>query len=185
TDGLTADAVMDEYRARSRERIGLILGLASLASMLLGIVFPLLGVVAVPVALVAFRVMVVSPALYLMARRRRLVSRWTMRLAMTMAFSVAGAILTLLSTLPVIGGFVAAVAVPLVLAVVWYSGRAYLTWQLVRERKGVPVSWLEMGLLVGTLLAVLFAAALLATLVVLTIQAVQSAIDAVTGLLSL
>ncbi|MCB9602337.1 MAG: hypothetical protein H6722_17355 [Sandaracinus sp.] len=142
------ERVVSEMEALTRERFGTVLATATLAAALAGTV-PFLGLVANLVALVVFRLWVVGPCLSLLAGTRRLVARWTLRLGTAWLLALTGLLLAIPCA--------AFVQTALVVGVVWWSGRAYLLWQLRRERAREPVAIGEWLLLGGVVAAMLFA----------------------------
>ena len=147
-----AARIADEYTARSRERLYIHLVVLALAGLVLGFV-PLLGAATLAVGFLFFQLRVVTPALALLSRRRRLVARWTMRLFTATVGVVSGLGVTIAS-LAGIGGWVTALVAPLTLGVTWTSARAYLVWQLRREQERAPIAGLEVALLVSAVAAV-------------------------------
>ncbi len=148
--------VVSEMEVLTRERFGTVLATATLVAALAGTV-PLLGLVANLVALIVFRLWVVGPCLALLAGTRRLVARWTLRLATAWLLALTGLLLAIPCA--------AFVQTALVVGVVWWSGRAYLLWQLRREQARVPVAPLEWLLLAGVVAAMLLAIGLVLSLV--------------------
>lgn len=147
-----AERVADEVAARSRERLLLHLVVLALAGLVLGFV-PLLGAATLAVGFVVFHLRVVVPALALLSRRRRLVARWTMRL-FTATLGVVSGLGVTLASLAGIGGWVTAAVAPATLGVTWTAARAYLVWQMRRERERSPVAALEVALLASAVAAV-------------------------------
>jgi hypothetical protein len=116
---------------------------------------PLLTSLLLAAALLWLRATLVRPALQLLTPQRRLVSRWTLRLASGcyLAFSIL-----LLEVLTLIPGFGALAKVVLSAAEVAAAGlfaRRYLAWQTEREAQGLPVATWEIALLAAWLLLLL------------------------------
>ncbi|MCP3142611.1 hypothetical protein [Pyxidicoccus xibeiensis] len=117
--------------------------------------FPLLTSVLLIAALVWIRVTMVRPALQLLGPQRRLVSRWTLRLAAGCFVSLAILLFELLTFIP---GFGALAKVALSAGEVAAAGifaRRYLAWQTEREARGIAVAGWEVALLVGFMVMLL------------------------------
>lgn len=124
--------------------------------------FPLLNSLLIAAALLWLRFTVVRPALRLLTPRRRLVSRWTLRLATGCFLALSVVVLELLTLLPGVGALLKALLSAAQVALAGGFSRRYLTWQLGREGQGTPVALWELGL-------VAFWAALLVALAVGTV----------------
>jgi hypothetical protein len=176
-DASLADAVVQAYEARSRERLWFHLLALAGAGFVLGFV-PLLGAACLAIAFLFFQLRVVSPALGLFSRRRRAVSRWTLRLG-TATVGVLTAVIVTIASLTGTGGFVTSVSAPASLAVTWLCARAYLLWQMRRERRNASVAGLEIVLLLGTLALVVVAAIAVVGLVAAALGLARLAIEKV------
>lgn len=174
-----ADALVDEYAARSRERLALHLVALGAAGLVLGFV-PLLGAACLAVGFVFFQLRVVTPALALFSRKRRAVARWTLRL-LTATLGVLSAIGLTIASLAGVGGLLTSIGAPLTLGVTWLASRTYLLVQLRRERAGTPVAGGEIALLVTSLAVLVLAAVAAVALVALAASLVQMAIAKVQG----
>lgn len=176
-DEATATRLVDAYRTRSKERLAIHLLVLAVTGFVLGFV-PLLGAVCLAVGFVLFQHRVVSPALALLSRRRRVVSRWTMRLFVATLGVVTSVFVTLVSFFWA-GGVATAIAAPTTLGLSWLFSRAYLLRQLSREREGTPVAGWEVGLLVASLVALVGAAVAVAAMIVGSVTLIQMAIEKV------
>jgi len=157
--------VLSEYRERSGQHVAALLGLTAVLALALGCV-PLLGFLPLVLGVIAMRVIVVSPALFLMSRGRRLVSRWTLRLLVAATLAIGGVVIALVMSIPGLNAVAGSLWTVLVLGLAWWASRSYLLWQLGRERAGTPVGTAEVLVLAGTLtMAVLFSVALIGTVV--------------------
>lgn len=152
-----AERLAAEVAARSRERLYVHLGVLAVAGLVLGFV-PLLGAATLAIGFVFFQLRVVTPALALLSRRRRLVARWTMRL-FTATLGVLSGLGVTIASLAGVGGWVTAIVAPATLGVTWTAARAYLVWQMTRERERAPIAGLEVALLGSAIAAVVAAMA--------------------------
>lgn len=164
-DDAWLDDLVARARERSRSRLARVLLWLAVAGLLLGFV-PLLGALAVAVGLAFHQVAIVAPALALLARPRRLVTRWTLRLLTATVGVVSGSLITLAS-FSGLGGFAAAIGAPLSVASVWLGSGAYLSWQLSRERAREPVAAPERWLLGLSALLVVGSAVVVGAVVLL------------------
>ncbi len=146
-----AARVADEVHERSRDRLVLTLGLLALAGLVLGFV-PILGAVTLGVGFAYFQFRVVAPTLKLLSKRRRLVSRWTLRL-FTAALALVSGFGVTVASLMGIGGWVTAMVAPATLGLTWVVARAYLVWQMRREREREPIAAVEVAVLGGAVAA--------------------------------
>lgn len=149
------ERVVSEMEALTRERFGTVLATATLAAALAGTV-PFLGLVANLVALIVFRLWVVGPCLSLLSGTRRHVVRWTLRLGTAWLLAITGLFLAIPCA--------AFLQTAFVVGTVWWSGRAYLLWQLRRERAREPIALGEWLLLGGVIAAMLLAIGLVLSL---------------------
>jgi hypothetical protein len=113
--------------------------------------FPVLNSLLIAAALVWVRFTVVRPTLRLLTPRRRLVSRWTLRLAAGCFLALSIIFLEALTLIPALGALAKAVLSGAQVAVAGDFARRYLGWQLEREGRGEPVAVWEVGLLGGWL----------------------------------
>lgn len=153
-----ADFLLEDMARLSKDRFVLLLGIAlglSLASCVPGIGW-LISFCGTFGAFMGFRILVVNPALALMSKSRRRVANWTVRL-------ILASVLALMSMLLVTPG-ASLLASGIAVAVAWWSARAYILWQLRRERAGLPVQGSEYGILIGLLGALLVAFLIVASL---------------------
>ncbi len=107
-------------------------------------------------ALVWLRFTVVKPGLSLLTPRRRIVTRWTLRLAAGCFLALSIIALELLTLVPAAGALAKTVMSAVEVAAAGVLTRRYLTWQIGREGRGVPVAFWELALL-GVWTAVLVA----------------------------
>jgi hypothetical protein len=149
------ERVVAEMEALTGERFGTVLATAVLAAALAGTV-PFLGLIANVVALIVFRLWVVGPCLALLSGTRRLVARWTLRLGTAWLLALTGLFLAIPCA--------AFLQTAIVVGAIWGSGRAYLLWQLRRERAHEPVAVGEWLLLGGVVAAMLLAIGLVISL---------------------
>lgn len=117
--------------------------------------FPVLTSLLLAAALVWLRMTLVRPALQLLTRPRRLVSRWTLRLAGSAYLAVAILLAELLTFVPGFGALAKVVLSASQVAVAGLVARRYLAWQTEREAQGLPVQAWEVALLATALLALL------------------------------
>jgi len=148
-----AEPLSDALRARFHRRLWGILGFVALAQLLFGW-FPLLGSAAVVGASALHRVLILDPASAHLGSRRRLVTRWTVRLGVgaTVAFSLV--LHELLVLLPGVAGWVKALLAAATVEGLGLATLHYVDWQIRRERAGVPVAGAEWAL-IGVCLALL------------------------------
>ncbi|RYZ42055.1 MAG: hypothetical protein EOO71_09495 [Myxococcaceae bacterium] len=152
----TDRAVLHELHD-SRSAVRLWLAVASVtAGALVASWFPLLNSLLIIGALVWIRFTVVKPALALLTPRRRIVTRWTLRLAAGCFLALSVIALELLTLIPAAGALVKTAVSALQVAAAGVMTRRYLTWQVHREVLGVPVAFWELALL-GVWTAVLLA----------------------------
>ncbi len=156
------------HTSRSATRLWVAVALVGVAALVAG-VFPVLNSLLLAGALLWVRFTIVSPALRLLTPHRRLISRWTLRLASGCFLAASVVLLEALTLLPALGiiakSFLSAVDV----ALAGVASRGYLSWQLGREGRGVPVGSWEVSLLAawGLLLLALVALCVAAMLWVL------------------
>lgn len=153
---------------RATARLGIAVAVVALAAMVASWV-PLLTSLLLVAALVWLRVTLVTPALQLLTPQRRLVSRWTLRLAAGCFVALSVLVLELLTLIPAFGALAKVAISAGQVALAGLFARRYLAWQTEREARGVSVAFWEMGLLVGWMLMLLTftAAAVLLVLYVL------------------
>jgi hypothetical protein len=173
-DESLAMGILDEYAVRSSERLWLHLVVLALAGLVLGFV-PLLGAACLAVGFVLFQLRVVTPALALLSRKRRLVARWTLRLA-TATLGVGVGIAVTIASLAGVGGWVTSVGAPVTLGLTWITARFYLLAQLRREHARRPIAAVEVVLLVGSIAFLTMATLAVVALVVGTVGLIQLAI---------
>ncbi len=135
------------------------------AAALVASVFPVLNSLLLAGALLWVRATIVSPALRLLTPRRRLLSRWTLRLASGCFLAASVIALEALTLVPAAGIFIKSLLSAFNVAFAGLTSRGYLNWQLGREGRGVPVASWEVGLLAAW-------ATLLVGLVALTVAVV-------------
>jgi hypothetical protein len=149
---------------RATARLGVAVGVVALAALVAGW-FPLLTSVLLVAALVWLRVTLVRPALQLLTPQRRLVARWTLRLAAGCFLALAIVAFEALTLVPAFGALAKVVLSAGEVAVAGLFARRYLDWQTEREARGVPVAWWEVAVLAVWLLALLVMTAVTAVLV--------------------
>jgi len=154
---------------RATARLWVAVGVVGLASLVASW-FPLLTSVLLVAALVWLRVTLVRPALRLLTPRRRLVSRWTLRLAAGCFLALAILTFEALTLVPGFGALAKVVLSAGEVAVAGIFARRYLAWQTEREAQGVPVAGWEVAVLAVWLLALLVMTAVTVTLVWLLLQ---------------
>jgi hypothetical protein len=118
--------------------------------------FPLVNSLLIIGALVWLRFTVVKPGLSLLTPRRRIVTRWTLRLAAGCFLALSIIVLEALTVIPGVGALVKTVVSAGEVAAAGVLTRRYLTWQISREGRGEPVAFWELALL-GVWTAVLLA----------------------------
>ncbi|MBZ4412362.1 hypothetical protein K8640_29485 [Myxococcus sp. XM-1-1-1] len=116
---------------------------------------PLLTSLLLVAALVWLRVTLVTPALQLLSLQRKLVARWTLRLAAGCFVALSVLLLELLTLVPGLGALAKVALSAGQVAVAGLFARRYLAWQTGREARGVPIAWWELGLLVAWMLLLL------------------------------
>ncbi|HEX8705970.1 MAG TPA: hypothetical protein VF815_44450 [Myxococcaceae bacterium] len=109
--------------------------------------FPLINSLLIIGALVWLRFTVVKPGLALLTPRRRIVTRWTLRLATGCFLALSIIVLELFTLVPGAGALVKTVVSAAEVALAGVLTRRYLTWQIRREGRGVPVAFWELALL--------------------------------------
>ncbi|HYH98595.1 hypothetical protein [Hyalangium sp.] len=163
--GATDRVVLHELHA-SQSAVKLWLAVAAVAAgALVASWFPLINSLLIVGALVWLRFTVVKPGLALLTPRRRIVTRWTLRLAAGCFLAVTIIVLELLTLIPAAGALVKTVVSAAEVGGAGLVTRRYLTWQIGREGQGVPVALWEIALLA-------VAAAVLLTLVAGTVAVV-------------
>ncbi|WP_224248759.1 hypothetical protein [Hyalangium gracile] len=153
----TTDRMVLHELQGSQSAVRLWLAVAAVtAGALVASWFPLINSVLLAGALVWIRFTIVKPGLRLLTPRRRIVTRWTLRLATGCFLALSIIVLELLTLVPGAGALVKTVVSAIEVAVAGVATRRYLSWQVGREGRGEPVALWEMALLV------FWAAALLA-----------------------
>ncbi len=180
-DEAVSTRLVEAYGTRSLEHLTLHLAVLAVTALVLGFV-PLLGAVCLLAGFVVYQHRVVAPALALLSRRRRVVSRWTMRLFVATLGVVTSVTITLVSFFWV-GGLAAAIAVPGSVALSWLFSRRYLLRQLARERERLPVAAWELTLLVVSAALLSASAVVVAALVGASLALVQLGVEKLRGLL--
>jgi hypothetical protein len=127
--------------------------------------FPLLTSLLLVAALVWIRVTMVRPALQLLGPQRRLVSRWTLRLAAGCFVAAAVLLFEVLTFIPAFGALAKVALSAGEVAAAGVFARRYLAWQTEREARAIPVAAWEMALLVGFMLMLLAITAVTVVLV--------------------
>ncbi|MFY2564241.1 hypothetical protein ACN469_42010 [Corallococcus terminator] len=154
---------------RATVRLGIAVAVVALAALVASWV-PLLTSLLLVAALVWLRVTLVTPALQLLTPQRRLVSRWTLRLAAGCFVALSVLVLELLTLVPAFGALAKVALSAGQVAVAGLFARRYLAWQTEREARGVSVAFWEMGLLVGWMLMLLTFTAASVLLVLYVLQ---------------
>lgn len=154
---------------RATARLGVAVVVVALAALVASWV-PLLTSLLLVAALVWLRVTLVTPALQLLTPQRRLVSRWTLRLAAGCFLALSILVFELLTLVPGFGALVKVALSAGEVAVAGVFARRYLAWQTEREARGIRVAWWEMGLLVGWMLMLLSFTAASVMLVLYVLQ---------------
>lgn len=143
----TDRAVLHELHG-SQSAVRLWLAVAAVtAGALVASWFPLINSLLIIGALVWLRFTVVKPGLSLLTPRRRIVTRWTLRLAAGCFLALSIIVLELLTLIPAAGALVKTALSALEVAAAGVMTRRYLTWQLGREGRGEPVAFWELALL--------------------------------------
>jgi hypothetical protein len=141
-------AVLHELHG-SQSAVRLWLAVAAVtAGALVASWFPLINSLLIIGALVWLRFTVVKPGLSLLTPRRRIVTRWTLRLAAGCFLALSIIVLELLTLIPAAGAVAKTAVSAGEVALAGVMTRRYLTWQIGREGKGEPVAFWEMALLV-------------------------------------
>ena len=135
---------------RLNRRLWLIVAGVAAAQLLVGW-FPLLGSGAVVLAAGAHRFLIVDPASAHLGTRRRLVTRWTIRLLVACFLALTLVVSELCTLIPGVSGGVKAFLAALQVDVMGVVSLRYIAWQVRREREGRPVSTFEWALLAGFL----------------------------------
>lgn len=154
---------------RATVRLGIAVAVVALAALVASWV-PLLTSLLLVAALVWLRVTLVTPALQLLTPQRRLVSRWTLRLAAGCFVALSVLVLELLTLIPAFGALAKVAISAGQVALAGLFARRYLAWQTEREARGVSVAFWEMGLLVGWMLMLLTFTAASVLLVLYVLQ---------------
>lgn len=140
-------AVLHELQA-SQAAVRLWLAVVAVAvGALVASWFPLINSLLIAGALVWMRFTIVKPGLALLTPRRRLVTRWTLRLAAGCFLALSIIVLELLTLIPAAGALVKTLVSAGEVALAGELARRYLTWQIGREGRGEPVALWEMALL--------------------------------------
>jgi hypothetical protein len=143
----TDRAVLHELHG-SRSAVRLWLAVAAVtAGALVASWFPLINSLLIIGALVWLRFTVVKPGLSLLTPRRRIVTRWTLRLAAGCFVALSIIVLELLTLIPAAGALVKTAVSAGEVAAAGVMTRRYLTWQIGREGRGEPVAFWELALL--------------------------------------
>ena len=143
----TDRAVLHELHG-SQSAVRLWLAVAAVtAGALVASWFPLINSVLIIGALLWLRSTVVKPGLSLLTPRRRIVTRWTLRLAAGCFLALSIIVLELLTLIPAAGALVKTVISALEVAAAGVMTRRYLGWQIGREGRGEPVAFWELVLL--------------------------------------
>lgn len=156
--------------SRSAVRLGVAVVLVTVGALAASLL-PLANSVLLALALVWVRLTVVRPALRLLTPRRRLVSRWTLRLVTACSLAACVVLLESLTLLSVVGAPFKAVVSALEVGLAGALSRRYLAWQAEREDRGESVAVWEVGLLGvwGLLLLTLVALSVAAILWILKV----------------
>jgi hypothetical protein len=159
----TDRAVLHELQD-SQSAVRLWLAVAAVAAgALVASWFPLLNTLLIIAALVWLRFTVVKPGLSLLTPRRRIVTRWTLRLAAGCFLALTVIVLEALTVVPGAGALVKTVVSAVEVAVAGLVTRSYLSWQIGREGRGAPVAFWELALLgVSTVVLVAMVAGMVA-----------------------
>jgi hypothetical protein len=140
-------AVLHELQ-HSQSAVRLWLAVAAVtAGALVASWFPLINSLLIAGALLWLRFTVVKPGLVLLTPQRRFITRWTLRLAAGCFLALSVIILELLTLIPAAGALVKTLVSACEVALAGGLTRSYLTWQIGREGRGVPVALWEMVLL--------------------------------------
>jgi hypothetical protein len=151
----TDRAVLHELHA-SQSAARLWLAVAAVAAgALVASWFPLINSLLVIGALVWLRFSLVKRGLALLTPRRRIVTRWTLRLAMGCFVALSIIVLELLTLIPAAGPLAKMLLSAAQVGGAGLLARRYLTWQIHREGQGVPVAFWEIALLAVTALVLL------------------------------
>jgi hypothetical protein len=153
--GATDRAVLHELHA-SQSAVRLWLAVAAVAAgALVASWFPLVNSLLVVAALVWIRFTIVKPGLALLTPRRRIVTRWTLRLAAGCFVALSIIVLELLTLIPAVGALAKTLVSAAEVGGAGLLARRYLTWQISREGQGVPVAFWEILLLAVAALVLL------------------------------
>ncbi len=154
---------------RATVRLGVAVAVVALGALAASW-FPLLTSVLLVVALVWLRVTLVRPALQLLTPQRRLVSRWTLRLAAGCFLALAILAFEVLTLVPAFGALAKVGLSAGEVAVAGLFARRYLAWQTEREARGLPVAWWEVTVLAVWMLVMLVMTAVTVVLVWVVLQ---------------
>ncbi|MDY7227359.1 hypothetical protein [Hyalangium rubrum] len=161
----TDRAVLHElHGAQSAVRLWLAVAAVAVGAMVASW-FPLINSLLIIGALVWLRFTIVKPGLSLLTPRRRIVTRWTLRLAAGCFLALSFIVLELLTFIPGAGALVKTAVSALEVAGAGLMTRRYLTWQIRREGQGAPVALWELALLAAWALVLALTVALLVVVV--------------------
>jgi hypothetical protein len=148
-------AVLHElHSSQSAARLWLAVA-AVAAGALVASWFPLINSLLIIGALLWLRFTVVKPGLALLTPRRRIITRWTLRLATGCFLAMSIVVLELLTLIPAAGPLVKMGVSAAEVGGAGLLARRYLTWQINREGQGVPVAFWEIALLAITAVVLL------------------------------
>jgi hypothetical protein len=148
-------AVLHELHS-SQSAVRLWLAVAAVAAgALVASWFPLINSLLIIGALLWLRFTLVKPGLALLTPRRRIITRWTLRLATGCFLAMSVIVLELLTLIPAAGPLVKMGVSAAEVGGAGLLARRYLKWQINREGEGVPVAFWEIALLAVTAVVLL------------------------------
>jgi hypothetical protein len=153
--GATDRAVLHQLHAsQSAARLWLAVVAVS-AGALVASWFPLINSLLIIGALLWIRFTIVKPGLALLTPRRRIVTRWTLRLAAGCFVALSIIVLEALTLIPAAGPLAKTLVSAAEVGGAGLIARRYLSWQLSREGQGEPVALWEIALLAVAALVLL------------------------------
>lgn len=126
------------FEARAQRRTWLAVLLAGFGVLVVGWL-PLVAGVALTGSFLWVQLALVRPAARLLSARRRIVTVWTFALLGATAVALNVAVVELLTLIPVLGHLGKSATTAVQVALLAFTARRYLGWQVRREASGMPV----------------------------------------------
>ena len=174
--GITGDDAASAFRKKAWIQLGFLCLLVAVSYFILGWV-PLLGGVALLVAGLWIKMGILYPITGTFHIRRRIVTRWSAKMMLTLFIVVTFVICELMTMTGFLSGFLKALVGSLQVAIAAALVTFYVSWQIKREQRQLSVSWWEWGI-VGTATASLVVTAAGAIIILASLAyALQWVID--------